>query len=619
MALKRELGTAGVFAMAAGAMISSGLFVLPAIVYPLVGPALFLSYLIAAVALLPSLLSKAELMTAMPKAGGTYYHVDRSMGPTVGMIGGVANWASLAFKGAFALIGIGAFVAYLLPVQAALTEWEIRGVAILFCLIFALVNMFGTRHAGRLQGVLVAALLLAVAGYAVWGGVETDRAAFGELFPHGMDAVLVGVAMVFISFGGVTQIANLAEEVRDPSRNLVRGMFLAYGIVSVLYVVVCVVTVGVLPAAAEQWSIAPLSQAAQIFAGLGGAVVMGLAALCAYMTTGNAGILTASRALMAMSDDDLVPEAMGRVGERKTPVNAILFTASFMAVSIVLLPLVLFVKAASAMLILLLIFECLSVIIMRESRIPTYRPTWRSPLYPWVQIAGIVCYGFMLVELGSLPLAIAGVILGAAILWYALYARVRVMRESALVRLAERLAAVDFQDHDLEAELSAIVRERDQRDKDRFDRIIEDCPVLDLAAPASRSELFHALADNLAPGSAMSSEVLYAKLRDREELSSTVVRPGLAVPHIITQEVEGFHMVLARVRGVVSFHEGEAPVHAVFAVATCPAEHDFYLQVLVAVSEITQEADFDPRWLRARTSEALREVVLAADRPREAE
>ena len=107
MALKRELGPISVFAVGAGAMISSGVFVLPAIAFAVVGPGVYLCFLLAAVLLVPTVLSKAELMTAMPKAGGTYYYIDRSLGPGFGTVGGLAAWASLAFKSAFALLGIG--------------------------------------------------------------------------------------------------------------------------------------------------------------------------------------------------------------------------------------------------------------------------------------------------------------------------------------------------------------------------------------------------------------------------------------------------------------------------------------------------------------------------------
>ncbi|MFW5915725.1 MAG: APC family permease, partial [Planctomycetota bacterium] len=205
MELKRELGVMGVFAMATGAMISSGLFVLPTIVYQEAGPAFVLSYLIAAIALLPSLLCKAELMTAMPKAGGTYYHVDRSFGPAVGMIGGTANWAALAAKSAFALIGIGAFASYigaefaLLP-ETMNQEWLIKAVAVAFCALFTGINMLGTKHAGRLQLLLVAALLAILGGYIIWGGTAMETGRFQKgFFEKGISPIFVGAAMVFMA------------------------------------------------------------------------------------------------------------------------------------------------------------------------------------------------------------------------------------------------------------------------------------------------------------------------------------------------------------------------------------------------------------------------------------
>ena len=103
--LKKQLGLADVFSVASGAMISSGLFILPAIAYSKAGPAVILSYLIASLIILPSVLSKAELATAMPRAGGTYFFVERSFGSLFGLFTGLANWFSLALKSAFAIVG----------------------------------------------------------------------------------------------------------------------------------------------------------------------------------------------------------------------------------------------------------------------------------------------------------------------------------------------------------------------------------------------------------------------------------------------------------------------------------------------------------------------------------
>ena len=78
--LKRELGLLDIFCIASGAMISSGLFVLPGLAYAKSGPAMILSYGFASVLIIPALFSLAELSSAMPKAGGLHFFIDRSMG-----------------------------------------------------------------------------------------------------------------------------------------------------------------------------------------------------------------------------------------------------------------------------------------------------------------------------------------------------------------------------------------------------------------------------------------------------------------------------------------------------------------------------------------------------------
>ena len=216
-----------------------------------------------------------------------------------------------------------------------------------------------------------------------------------------------------------------------------------------------------------------------------------------------------------------------------------------------------------------------------------------------------------------MPLAIAAAILGGAVVWYALYAKVHVLRESALIRLAGRLVKPDFEDYDLEAELSRIARERDTIVEDRFDQIIGDCPVLDMPPGASREDLFRAVAGELAAAMPLPAETILRLLEARENVSSTVVRPGLAVPHIVDAAAPSLRIVLARSREGIAFEEGEREVRAVFVLAAPPGERNVYLKALVAVAEIAQEPDFDRKWLSAGSPEALREIILAAERRRE--
>ncbi|NQT54534.1 amino acid permease [bacterium] len=614
MALKRELGFLDVFCIASGAMISSGLFVLPAIIFSQVGPGMWLCYLMAALLVVPALVSKAELATALPKAGGDYFHIDRSIGPTFGMLGGLAAWAELSFKTAFALIGLGALARLLAP---GLTGFQMRLVGLAFCLAFTGLNVWGAKHAGRLQTVLVVVLLSLLGAYVALAVPHVDGARYRPYLPQGVDTLLLGAAMVFVSFGGLTKVASVAEEVKNPRRNLPLGMFLSYGVVSLLYVAVAFLTVGVLPPEVLRDTLTPIADGGDVLWPTVGRVAMGAAAAMAFITTANAGIMAASRAPMAMSRDGLLPEWFSRVGKRRgTPHWAILFTSLFIA-AVLFLDLTLFVKAASAMKILLFALGIVSLILLRESHMAGYEPSFRSPGYPWLHIAGLVAYFFLLVELGTQPLFLAVAILGGGMIWYRLYARRRVARESALVHLARRIASDGLGDHDLEAELAEIVHQRDGGVEDRFDQLVLDCVVLDLPGDVSREEMFRAMAEKLAWRLDMAPADVLGLLHRREERTSTVIRPGLAIPHIIVEGPDRFDVLLARCREGVAFEEGGPPVYAVFTLIGSPDQRNYHLRALAAIAEIAQDPHFDRRWKHARDADALRQLVLRSRRRRE--
>jgi len=199
--LRKELGPLAIFCIAAGAMISSGLFVLPGIAFAQTGPSVFLAYLLAGGLALPALVSKAELATAMPKAGGDYFFIERSLGGAFGTIGGMAAWFSLTLKTAFALLGMGAFAILLFP---DISVVEIKLVAIGLCLVFMLINIVGTRHAGRLQSMLVLVLLGVLVYYVVRGlpAIQVER--YVPFMPEGGGALFATAGLVFVSYGGLT-------------------------------------------------------------------------------------------------------------------------------------------------------------------------------------------------------------------------------------------------------------------------------------------------------------------------------------------------------------------------------------------------------------------------------
>ena len=396
--LKKELGLLSVFSIAAGAMISSGLFILPGLAYFKSGPAVILAYLLAGILVLPSMFSKAELATAMPKSGGAYFFVNRSMGAGFGTIAGISAWFSLAFKSAFALVGIGAFASIIYP---EITIFQIKLVAVVFCILFTIINLRSTKHAGTLQSFMVMGLLALLLYYVVKGIPHVDNRHFDVFMKSDLKTLFMTSGLIFVSYGGLTKIASVAEEVKNPSRNIPLGMISAFTIVTIAYVLVVFVTVGVLgdkllSPAPRLYSLTPISDGAAVFAGKPGMYLLSIAALLAFFSTANAGIMASSRNPLAMSQDKLLPSFFGKVSKKQqTPVNSILFTSVFMML-VIFLPLETLIKTASTMKILLFIFVNISVIIMRESGIQNYRPKFKSPLYPWSQIFAVVAYIFLI-------------------------------------------------------------------------------------------------------------------------------------------------------------------------------------------------------------------------------
>lgn len=616
--LSKELGLLSVFSIASGAMISSGLFILPGLAYFKSGPAVILAYFIAGILVLPSMFSKAELSTAMPKSGGDYFFVNRSMGAGFGTIAGISAWFSLAFKSAFALVGVGAFASIIYP---EITVFQIKIIAITFCVFFAIINLRSTKHAGRLQIIMVLGLLALLIFYITKGIPSVDNRNFDKFLTTDLKTLFMTAGMIFVSYGGLTKIASVAGEVRNPSRNIPLGMISAFVIVTIAYVVVVFVTVGILgdnllATAPKQYSLTPISDAADLISGKPGMYLLSIAALLAFFSTANAGLMAASRNPMAMSKDRLLPQFFGKVNKKlKTPVNAIIFTSSFM-ILVIFLPLETLVKTASTLQILLYIFVNVSVVIMRESGIQNYRPKFKSPLYPWLQITAVIAYLFLIFEMGFVPLITTAVFIISGLTWYWFYGRIWSNRESALLHFIRKVKDKDLNGYSLEDELLDIIREREDIQKDRFDHIIEKCIILDIKKSITKEKLFEMVSQNLSTHLDLDEDCLMNKLMQREEESTTVLTENLAIPHMIIEGEKEFDILLVRCKEGIYFSEENPQVQIVFVIVGSKDERNFHLQSLAAIAQIVQDLNFEKKWLNAANIERLRDIVLLGERKR---
>ncbi|ERH07687.1 MAG: amino acid transporter [Halonotius sp. J07HN4] len=429
--LERDLGLLSVLAISIGAMIGSGIFILPALALKIAGPAVILAYLLAGLLVIPAALSKSEMATAMPEAGGTYIYIERGMGPLLGTIAGVGTWFSLSFKGALALVG---GVPYLL----LLFDLPLQPVALGLATVLILVNLVGAKQTGRLQVIIVVIMLAALGWFAAGSAPQVGAANYANFFGDGVFGLFEATGLVFVSYAGVTKVASVAEEIESPGRNIPLGILGSLVFTTILYVAVVAVLVGVTDPGSVAGSLTPVAVAAEATLGRLGVIAVILAAILALISTANAGILSSSRYPFAMSRDQLAPPSLSTISERfGTPVTSITLTGAVLLLLIRYVPILDIAKLASAFQILVFALINLAVIAFREGGME-YEPEFNSPLYPWMQLFGTASGLLLLTQMGTVALVGAVAIIVGSFVWYLLYVSPRVDREGAATDAVRR-------------------------------------------------------------------------------------------------------------------------------------------------------------------------------------
>ncbi len=408
--LERKLGMASVVIISLSAMLGSGLFVLPALAMLDMGGGtiavggIWLAYLVAALIVLPGALSKGELATAMPSSGGSYVYIERTFGPLIGTISGLGLWANFMLKSAFALIG---FQAYLVVLESLLgVTIDIEIAAIMLLVMIVIINILGLKKIKKVQTPIVLTSVLFLFTLCIWAIITMDLnwdAAFSrEAFGTGWTSVAETAAFVFVAYAGVTKIAAVGGEIKNPSRNMPYGILWSLLISCLLYVVISIVMV----AAVEPSSFIELNAEGDLVAeedpiytfatAVGGETIGVIAAVLAVTTMTSmalAGIMASSRFPFAMARDNLLPEALENVHPKyQTPHLSIIGTGIAMAVAILLLDTHEVAKLASGFKIMIFIVINACVIVLRRASKTHswYQPEWKSPLYPWMQFFGII-------------------------------------------------------------------------------------------------------------------------------------------------------------------------------------------------------------------------------------
>lgn len=645
--LKKQLGLWDVYAISTGAMFSSGFFLLPGLATAYAGPSTVIAYLIAGLLVVPAMLCMAELSTALPRAGGAYYFIDRSMGPAVGTIGGFGVWLSLILKSGFALLGMGAYLAIApglsqwLPQNPDHQLWVIKSLAVALTVVFTAVNIWGAKEGSRLQSALVIALLGILAFFVVQGvwymffRIPPDQlAASYTPFLHeanGWQGTLSTVGLVFVSYAGLTNVASVSEEVKRPERNLPLGMILSLITATTIYVVGVAIMVATVDPETLRHDYTPVATAADSFfrwlpvpIGL---ILVITAALCAFASTANAGILSASRYPLGMSRDGLISERIKHIGRYNTPTVAVLLTSGLMILFVLLLSAEGVAKLASSFNLLVFGMISLAVIVMRESRIESYDPGFRCPLYPWTPLGALLVSVVLTIQMGWLPALFSlGVILFGGV-WYVLYARSRVTRTGAIYHVFARLGRLRFEG--LDQEFREIIKEKGLRRDDPFDDVVARASVIDTESGVSFESIVQQVADILDDQLPLSKAEIRRHFLTAGSEGRTPIANGLALPHFRVEGLTQSELVLVRSRRGIPIDIRDNPtappatdedspnavrVNAIFFLVSPEENPGLHLRILSQIAGRMEQHDFRDAWLEAEDDATLRETLLRDER-----
>ncbi|SOY42141.1 putative AMINO-ACID TRANSPORTER TRANSMEMBRANE PROTEIN [Cupriavidus phytorum] len=444
-ALKKVLGPVDLVLMGIGAIIGTGIFVLTGTGALTAGPALTVSFVIAALACGFAALCYAEFASAIPVSGSIYTYSYATLGEIVAwMIGwdllleyGLATSAvSVGWSGYFQSLMAG--FGMKLPAALSAAPGSVPGVqtvlnlpACLIMLAITWVVSYGVRESARVNNLMVAIKIGVVLLFIAVGVWHVQPANWQPFAPFGFAGIFNAAALVFFAFIGFDAVTSAAEEVRNPRRDLPIGIIGSLAVCTVLYVVVAAIMTGIVPFAKFAGVDHPVSLALQFagqnwvagFVDLG--AILGMTTVILVMTYGQ------TRVIFAMSRDGLLPERLSSVHPvHATPYFATWTVGVVFAAIAAFVPLNVLAELINIGTLAAFTLISVAVLVLRKTR-PELPRAFRCPGVPVVPLLSIGFCLFLMAHLQALTWAAFLVWLALGLVIYFAYARRNAVLHSA--------------------------------------------------------------------------------------------------------------------------------------------------------------------------------------------
>jgi APA family basic amino acid/polyamine antiporter len=423
--LKRQLGLLEILMLGSAGTIAAEVFVLTGHIAGMSGPAGVLAVALVGLLNVGIALNYCEMGTAFPVTGGALTYVREAFGTNLlSFLVGSMDCLSSAFYAALSAVGFAYSLRIFIP------GLPIVPAALVTAAAFTLLNALGVVRAGRAQVALGAVLLSLLGAYVVFGLTRPQGFAISTLLPEGrffvgeglranLGALLSTMALIFNAYVGYELIADDAEELKNPNRNLPLGILVSLAIITVYYVLISLVTLGTVPWQQLAGSEEALARAAARFLPTWGPALVGVAGIIATLSSVNTAILSATREALTLSRDGHWPLFLSRLGSTRNPVAASL-TIGVIVALITVIGLVRFLSYISSSGYLFVVFwATLAMVKLRHDRPDLARP-FKVPLFPLTPILAALGCVLVVAFTDWRPLLFGAGVLAALAVYYKL-------------------------------------------------------------------------------------------------------------------------------------------------------------------------------------------------------
>lgn len=412
--LRRQLDLLDAVSVGLGAIIGAGIFVLIGVAAGIAGSGVILAVVLSGVSAAFTALSFCELGAALPRAGGPYEFGHTLISPFAGFMMGWLWVSGNIVLGATASLGFGSYL------SSAFPEIPVKTAALGLIAFVTLINILGAKLSASVNNIIVALKVLALVVFSAAGLPHVRLENLADLLDRGVLAVAQASGLFYFAYIGFPRITTLAEEVKDPERNIPRAILLALAISAAVYLLVAVTAVGVVGWVKLSTSQAPLAEAAE---GLGLKPFLYAGGLLATFSVVLTSVMGQSRIFFAMARNMEMPYTLSKLhGRFGTPVYTILLSGTVMAVLVLTVDLTSLASLTSFCVLITHVLTNYAALRLDRANLRVRYDVGGIPFHSY---AGMLLSTALVLSLLSSAASLGAAVILLGALWYVGYAKLK--------------------------------------------------------------------------------------------------------------------------------------------------------------------------------------------------